>query len=98
MSAAKILETENGSLYDAVMALQSVEECQAFLNDLCTPAELEAFQERWNIVKMLDQGDKSYRQISAMTGASTTTIGRVARFLQQESNKGYKLILNRIRG
>lgn len=98
MSAVRKRETQNDGLYDAIMALQSAEECQAFLNDLCTPAELDAFQERWSIVKMLDDGDKSYRQISALSGASTTTIGRVARFLQQESNKGYKLILKRIRG
>jgi uncharacterized protein YerC len=40
----------------------------------------------------------SYRDIHALTGVSVTTIGRVARFLQQESFRGYRLVLDRRRG
>lgn len=83
-------------LYQAILALGNEEECAAFMGDLCTPAELAAMRERWLIANMLYEGQLSYREISAQTGASTTTIGRVARFLQQENNKGYLRIIERL--
>lgn len=66
----------------------------AVLVDLCTPAELRALSERWRVAEMLDEGELSYRDISAQTGVSTTTIGRVARFLKDEPHGGYRLLLN----
>ena len=66
-----------------------------FLIDLCTPAELRALSERWLVAQILDEGEKSYRDIRAETGVSTTTIGRVARFLRDEPHGGYRAILNR---
>ena len=66
-----------------------------FLIDLCTPAELRALSERWHVAQILDEGGKSYRDIQAETGVSTTTIGRVARFLRDEPHGGYRAILNR---
>ncbi|MCS5597082.1 MAG: YerC/YecD family TrpR-related protein [Pseudomonadota bacterium] len=83
-------------LYQAILSLGSEEECAAFMEDLCTPAELTAMRERWLIANLLYEGRLSYREISAQTGASTTTIGRVARFLQQENNKGYLRIIERL--
>ncbi|MAH04225.1 MAG: transcriptional regulator [Alphaproteobacteria bacterium] len=83
-------------LYQAILSLGSEDECAAFMGDLCTPAELNAMRERWLIANLLYEGQLSYREISAQTGASTTTIGRVARFLQQENNKGYLRIIERL--
>lgn len=40
--------------------------------------------------------ENNYRDIAAMTGASTTTVARVARFLNQENYQGYKLVLGRM--
>ncbi len=85
------------ALYEAVLQLKNKEECAAFFTDLCTPSEIEALKERWLITRLLDAGRISYRDLSARTGASTTTIGRVARFLQQEKNNGYRLVLNRLK-
>ncbi len=68
-----------------------------FLVDLCTPAELRAISERWHVAKLLDQGELSYREINARTGVSTTTIGRVARFLKEEPHKGYRSVLDRMK-
>lgn len=85
------------NLYEAILALENEEECAAFFGDLCTPAELTSMRERWVIANMLYEGQASYRDISAKTGASTTTIGRVARFLQQENNKGYLRIIERLK-
>ena len=80
----------------ALLSLKTPEECRSFLVDLCTPAEIKALSERWVIARMLDEGKLSYRDISAATGASTTTIGRVARFLEKEQFQGYRLILDRL--
>ncbi len=63
------------------------------LVDLCTPAELRALSERWRVARLLDAGEMSYREISAETGVSTTTIGRVSRFLRDEPHGGYRLML-----
>ncbi len=84
------------ALFDAFAKLKSGPEAGRFLRDLATPAELEAFAERWRIARLLDEGGHSYRGISAETGASTTTIARVARFLREESHRGYRLVLDRL--
>lgn len=68
---------------------------RAVLIDLCTPAELRALAERWRVAQMLSEGEKSYREISSETGVSTTTIGRVARFLKDEPHGGYRMLLEK---
>jgi TrpR-related protein YerC/YecD len=68
------------ALFRAVMSLNDVHECRNFFKDLCTPAELQAFVDRWQVVKLLQQ-DLPYRRIHDLTGVSVTTIGRVARCL-----------------
>lgn len=87
---------EEKALFDAFARLKSGTEAARFLRDLATPGELEAFAERWRIARMLDNGTHSYREIAAATGASTTTVGRVARFLREENHQGYRLVLDRI--
>lgn len=84
------------SLYHAILALKTVEECAAFFHDLCTPAEITAMTERWRVAELLDQHKLSYREIHDKTGISLVTIGRVARFLSQEAYQGYRLILDRL--
>ena len=81
---------------EAVLTLNSVEECRAFLRDLCTPAELQAMADRWAVVECLRRG-MPYREIHRQTGVSVTTIGRVARYLAQ-GNGGYALAAQRIDG
>jgi len=75
------------SLYEALLSLKSVEEMGAFLADLCTPAEIEVMVDRWRVVPYLLEG-VSYREIHERTAVSITTIGRVARYLNQGSG-GY---------
>ena len=85
------------SLAEALAGLRSGDEARALLADLCTPAEVHSLAERWHVARMLDQGDLTYREIHDATGVSTTTIVRVARFLRQEDNRGYRLLLDRAR-
>ena len=79
----------------ALARLEDPDAVRAFLIDLCTPAELRALTERWHVAQILDEGEKSYREIQADTGVSTTTIGRVARFLRDEPHGGYRAVLGR---
>tara|TARA_B100000674_G_C37862568_1_gene925536 strand:- start:38 stop:343 length:306 start_codon:yes stop_codon:yes gene_type:complete len=83
-------------LFKALELLENPAETKGFLTDLCTPSELNAMAERWNLARLLWSRDYSYREISELTGASTTTVGRVARFLFQEDNKGYQNLISRM--
>lgn len=69
--------------------LGSAAEVKAFLEDLCTPAELEAIADRWRVVPLLLL-EVPYREIHDRTGVSVTTIGRVARCLARGTG-GYRL-------
>lgn len=83
-------------LAQALLTLQSEAEVRAFLDDLCTPSEIRAFAERFKVARLLDEGQLSYRDIATRTGASTTTITRVARFLREMPHQGYRLVLDRL--
>ncbi len=83
------------ALYDALLSLRTREEMDIFLADLCTPAEVRAFAERWAVARLLDQKSKSYREIALEAGASPTTVVRVARFLKEMPHQGYRLVLDR---
>jgi TrpR-related protein YerC/YecD len=82
-------------LADALVQLRDAADAKALLADLCTPAEIHTLAERWHVAKLLDAGELTYREIHEATGVSTTTIVRVARFLRQENNGGYRLLLDR---
>lgn len=86
-----------GDLSRALLSLKSEEECTLFLRDLLTPGEMKTLVERWRVAGLLNEGGHSYREISEMTGASTTTVTRVARFLSQEPWQGYRLVLDRLK-
>ena len=79
------------ALATALRGLRGVEDVCAFLEDLCTPAELEAMTDRWRVVPLLQQG-MPYREIHELTQVSVTTIGRVARTLERGAG-GYALAL-----
>nr|WP_315049856.1 YerC/YecD family TrpR-related protein [uncultured Brevundimonas sp.] len=85
------------ALYDAILSLATREEVEAFMADLCTPAELRAFAERWQVARLLDGGGKSYREIAAEAQASPTTVVRVARYLKDMPHQGYRLALDRLK-
>ena len=82
------------SLSEALLCLENSQEMKQFLEDLCTPAELEAMVDRWRVAQLVDQG-YSYRDIRDITEVSVTTIGRVARFMEMGTG-GYRTVLDRI--
>lgn len=82
------------SLSEALLVLQTPNEIKHFLEDLCTPAEIEAMVDRWRVVQLLVE-KKSYREINQLSGVSVTTIGRVARFMEMGAG-GYRTALDRL--
>ena len=80
-------------LVDALMKLETPEECAAFLDDIRTIRELSDLAQRWEVAEMLNEG-KNYQEISAATGASTATISRVNKCLNYGSG-GYRTLLNK---
>lgn len=83
-------------LLDALLSMKTREELRGFLEDLCTPAEIEAIADRWRVVPLLLQ-EKPYREIHDQTGVSVTTIGRIARCLSFGAG-GYRLAAARVLG
>ena len=69
-------------LYNSVLKLQTVEECEKFFEDLCTTKELGAMIQR-HVVASLLLDKKIYTEIMEKTNASTATISRVKRMLDQ---------------
>ena len=82
------------NLFEAILLIQDLKECKNFFYDLCTPSEIEEISRRWLIVNLLSE-KKPYRQIASETGVSTTTVGRVARYMKY-GNNGYNKILNKL--
>lgn len=80
------------NLFNAILSLDSVEECGEFFEDLCTIKEIEDMSQRFEVAKLLKE-KKSYNEVSDLTGASTATISRVSRCLQY--GNGYKNALSK---
>jgi len=85
---------KTNNLFKAILSLKSTKEAEKFFRDLCTVEELKEMSERWEMVQMLDQG-VSYRKIAEKLGVSTTTVSRVALWLNNGEG-GYKLTLDRL--
>lgn len=77
-------------LCSALLTPENAPEMERLLLDLCTPAEIRTLAERWHVARLLDNSGLSYREIHDATGVSTTTVVRVARFLREERNGGYR--------
>ncbi len=83
-------------LYKAFSVLKTPEEVSLFLQDLCTPQELVAIAQRYQIAKLLSE-DCRYAEIVAKTGTSTATISRVNRSLSMVSSGGYAIVFDRLK-
>ncbi len=79
-------------LFEAILTLKNKEECYKFFADACTPKEIQTIAQRYMVAKML--ADKRvYSDIIAATGASTATVSRVSRSI----NEGYKIVFERLK-
>lgn len=90
----KLKSKDINNLFKAILTLESMEECYALFDDLCTAAELKEMANRLRAARMLSDGAK-YTEISEATGLSTATISRVNRCLKYGSD-GYVKLLSRV--
>ncbi len=81
------------ALFEAILALENVQECAAFFEDVCTIKEIQDLSQRYAVARMLDSGEK-YQSIEEATGASTATISRVNKCLTYGSG-GYRAALKK---
>ena len=88
----KIKSDSMDLLFEAILTLESVDDCYKFFDDLCTSIELKSFAQRLHVAKLLDE-HRVYNSIVTETGASTATISRVNRSLK-DGNDGYKLVFD----
>lgn len=82
-------------LFEAMLTLETQEECYKFFEDLCTVKEIKAMSQRFEVAKLLIQ-KKTYSEIEESTGASTATISRINRTLQFGAD-GYTAVLERLK-
>ena len=81
-------------LYEGILTLESVEDCNRFFEDICTIKELQSISQRLKVAKMLRE-NHTYTQIEQATGVSTATISRISKFLHFGPG-GYNLVLDRL--
>lgn len=91
----KKLKTELvDDLFQAILSLETQEDCYRFFEDICTINELQSLSQRMEVAKML-RDNRTYLEIAEKTGASTATISRVNRSLNY-GNDGYDMVLKRL--
>ncbi|MDO4812074.1 MAG: YerC/YecD family TrpR-related protein [Eubacteriales bacterium] len=86
---------KNEDFYKAVLLLKDEEECYSFFRDVCTVTELRAMEQRFEVARLLSEG-RVYSEILERTGASSATVSRVARSLN-DSTGGYDKVFARMK-
>ena len=82
------------ALFDAILSLESREECYAFFEDLCTVKEISDMAQRLEAAKLL-LGGRTYAQIVKEVEISTATISRINRCIQYGTG-GYQSVIEKI--
>jgi len=93
--SSKLKDKNLDELFAAILTLETVEECYALFEDLCTVREIQSISQRFVVARMLSE-KKVYSDIVAQTGASTATISRVNRSLSYGSD-GYAMVFEKLR-
>lgn len=91
----KLRSPATDALFEAILSLETVDECYKFFEDACTIKEILDISQRYEVARLLSE-KKNYQEISKKTGASTATISRVAKCLSYGSD-GYALVLERLK-
>ena len=95
MTNPKLRDAFSDQLCQAVLALETVDECYQFFEDICTINEIHAIAQRLQVAKLLSE-NKTYNEIEGITKASTATISRINKCLVYGAD-GYKRILTRMK-
>lgn len=81
------LKTDHGELFEAILKLKTIEDCEDFFSDLCTYKELDSMLGRIKAAKLLIKGE-TYEKIIKETDISSATLSRVNKCVKY--GKGYK--------
>lgn len=91
---ARIPQKEHSmDLYKSIIKLKDEDECFRFFHDLCSVTELYVMEQRFDVAKLLHDG-QVYSDIMEKTRASSATISRVNRTLNYGTD-GLNDILDR---
>ena len=82
-------------LFRTFLALENLEECYAYFEDLCTIKELQDMAQRLDAAILLAEGN-SYQKILEKLDISTATIGRVSKCLNYGTG-GYRMAIDRLK-
>jgi len=93
--SSRLKNNEVDFLFEAILSLETMEECYRFFEDVCTISELQSIAQRLQVAAMLKER-RTYIDIAHTTGASTATISRVNRSLNY-GNNGYDIAFERIK-
>ncbi|WP_217587890.1 YerC/YecD family TrpR-related protein [Lentibacillus saliphilus] len=96
MQIDKLRGEQLDQLFEAILSLETKEECYRFFDDLATMNEVHSFAQRFQVAKMLVDG-QTYQAIEDQTKASTATISRIRRCINY-GNGGYEMALERMKG
>ena len=80
------------NLFEMILKLESVEECKALFEDLCTRKEIANMAERLYAAQLLLEG-KTYNQVISETSISSATLSRISQCVQY--GKGYSSVLKK---
>lgn len=94
MYESKMRNEQTDMLADALIKLETREECYRLLEDLLTIREINDLSQRLQVARLLTE-KVTYSEITQITGASSATIGRVNRALSYGAD-GYKMILEKL--
>jgi len=89
-----VKKERNMDMYEAVLTLETVDECIKFFDDLCSVTEIKAMEQRFQVAALLNEGH-IYNTILERTGASSATISRVNRSLLYGAD-GYEIVFKRL--
>lgn len=81
-------------LFRSILKLESLDECYAYFEDLCTVKELQDMSQRLDTAILLSRG-RSYQQIMEEVDVSTATIGRVSKCLNYGTG-GYRTVIGKL--
>ena len=80
-------------LYSEFLKLETLEECERFLLDLCTMKELQSMGQRLMAAKMLLEG-RTYNEVIEATDISSATLARVSKCVRY-GDGGYANVIEK---
>ncbi len=91
---SKLKDPVIDTFFKTVLALETIEDCYAFFEDVCTISEIKSLAQRFQVAQML-YGGMTYTEICDKTKVSTATISRVNRALEYGAD-GYRKAIEKL--